>query len=230
MKIDKLFFIVRKMKLAEKILKRSDALIQLKHLQMAIKKETNRRKEFYKWITEEVKAEFVNGEVIVHSPVKKRHWDANTLLSRLLSAYIDLKELGSIGFEKVMISLTRNDYEPDIVFFSSEKVATFKDDQVLFPAPDFVVEILSPKTAKHDRIVKRDDYAMHSIPEYWIIDPVKKRVEQYLLPESSTSYFPPKIHQKGEFIESEVIKGFKIDVTAIFDKKENIQALKAFMK
>ncbi len=197
---------------------------------MAIKEETRRRKEFYKWVTEEVKAEFINGEVVVHSPVKKRHWDANTLLSRLLSAYIDLNELGSIGFEKVMISLTRNDYEPDIVFFSSEKVATFNEDQVLFPEPDFIAEILSPKTAKYDRTVKRDDYAMHGIPEYWIIDPVKKRLEQYLLPKESTKYFPPKIHQSGEIVESKVIKGFKINMDAIFDKKINIKALKSIMK
>ena len=59
MKIDKLFFIVRKMKLAEKILKRSDAIIQLKHLQQAMKEETRRRKEFYNWVTEEVQAEFI---------------------------------------------------------------------------------------------------------------------------------------------------------------------------
>lgn len=218
------------MKLAEKILKRSDAIIQLKHLQQAMKEETRRRKEFYNWITEEVKSEFINGEIVIHSPVKKRHWDANTLLSRLLSAYIDLNDLGSIGFEKVMISLTRNDYEPDIVYFSSERVATFKEDQVLFPEPDFIVEILSPKTAKYDRTIKKDDYALHGVPEYWIVDPVKQRVEQYLLLPDSRKYFPAKIHQYGEDIESKVIKGFGINVTAIFDKAANIRALKTMMK
>jgi len=216
--------------LINRILKRSDAALQLQYFQQAMKEENHRRKEFYEWITEEVKAEFINGEIVIHSPVKKRHWDANTLLSRLLSCYIDHHELGSIGYEKVMISLTRNDYEPDIVFFSKEKVDTFTEDQVLFPAPDFIVEILSPKTAKHDKTVKKDDYALHGVPEYWIIDPVKQKVAQYLLPTSSKSYFPPKVHQYGETIKSKIIEGFEINVTAIFDKATNLKALQSFIQ
>ena len=35
--------------------------------------EQNRRENFYNEITEDLKAEFINGEVIVHSPVKSRH-------------------------------------------------------------------------------------------------------------------------------------------------------------
>ena len=218
------------MKLAKKILKRSDAIIQLKHLQKAMKEETRRRKEFYNWITEEVKAEFINGEIVLHSPVKQRHWDANDLLSSLLSFYVRINQLGRIGTEKVMISLSRNDYEPDLVFFSKEKVATFEKDQVLFPEPDFIVEILSPKTAKYDRTIKKDDYALHGIPEYWIVDPIKQRVEQYLLLPDSRKYFPAKNHQYGEDIESKVIKGFKINVAAIFDADINLKAIQGFMK
>lgn len=216
--------------LVDKILKRSDAALQLQYFQDAMKAEKQRRKDFYEWITETVKAEFINGEIIIHSPVKRRHWDANDLLSSLLSFYVRIKKLGRIGTEKVMISLSRNDYEPDLVFFSQEKVATFKADQVLFPAPDFIVEILSPKTAKHDRTIKKEDYALHGIPEYWIIDPVKQRIEQYLLSGASTNYFPAKVHQYGEIIESKAIDGFKIEVAAIFDETINLQTMQALMK
>ena len=218
------------MKLAEKILKRSDAIIQLQHLQQAMKKETRRRKAFYNWVTEEVKAEFINGEIVIHSPVKRRHWNANDLLSSLLSFYVRIHKLGRIGTEKVMISLTRNDYEPDLVFFSKEKESTFTDDQVLFPEPDFIVEILSPKTAKYDKTVKKEDYALHGIPEYWIVDPIKQRVEQYILPPSSDKYFPAKNHQYGEDIESQAVKGFTINVAAIFDEEINLKTMQLLMK
>lgn len=211
--------------LINKILKRSDAALQLQYFKDAMKAEHHRRKDFYEWITEDIKAEFINGEIIIHSPVKRRYWDANDLLSRLLSFFVSIKKLGRIGTEKVMISLSRNDYEPDLVFFSQEKVDTFEADQVLFPAPDFIVEILSPKTAKHDRTTKKDDYALHGIPEYWTIDPVKQRIEQYLLPSASTAYFPAKIHQYGEMIESKAILGFTINVAAIFDETENLKAM-----
>ncbi|MEM1123891.1 MAG: Uma2 family endonuclease, partial [Bacteroidota bacterium] len=156
--------------LVEEILKRPDAALQFEYFQKAMTEEKARRKAFYEWVTEDMKAEFINGEIVVHSPVKKRHWDANDLLSRLFSLYVSIKKLGRIGTEKVMISLTRNDYEPDLVFFPNEKVETFEEDQVLFPAPDFVVEILSPSTAKNDKTTKKDDYALHGIQEYWIID------------------------------------------------------------
>jgi len=217
--------------LVNKILKRSDAPHQLEYLQKALKEEKRLRKDFYKWVKLEVKAEFIQGKIVIHSPVKRRHWKANNLLSRLLSFYVSIKKLGDIGTEKVMISLTRNDFEPDIVFFSKKKVAHFEDDQVLFPAPDFIVEILSPKTAKYDRSVKLEDYAYHEVPEYWIVDPLKQKVEQYLLlPKGSKKYFPAKIHQYGEDIESHAIKGFKINVASIFDEAINIKEMQRLMK
>lgn len=36
-------------------------------------------------------------------------------------------------------------------------------------APDMVVEILSPSTAKRDKLSKMVSYARHGIPEYWIV-------------------------------------------------------------
>ncbi len=216
--------------LAEQILERPDAVLQLQKLTRALEAEKKRRQDFYEWVTEDVKAEFINGQVIIHLPVKKRHWNVTDLLSSLLSVYVRLKKLGRIGTEKVMIAMTRNDYEPDLVFFSKEKADSFTDDQVLFPAPDFAVEILSKSTATTDRGTKKDDYAAHGVREYWIVDSVKQRIEQYILPSASTEYFPAKIHQSGDIIESVVLPGFEIPVMAIFDEAANLKALQGLMK
>ena len=130
-----------------------------------------------------------------------------------------------------MIKLTRNDYEPDIVFFKSAKAEKFTADQVLFPAPDFVVEILSKKTAHTDRTIKKADYAAHGIKEYWIIDPQKQLIEQYLLSnETDTVYFPPYIFHINDEIESRVIEGFSIPVRAIFDDTVNVATLEKLMR
>jgi len=215
---------------AEKILERPDAPQQLEHIQNVLNDERRRRNEFYEWVTEDMKAEFINGEVIVHSPVTRKHWRTSNLLSRLLSIFATVKNLGEVATEKAMISLTRNDYEPDICFFSAAQVATFEEDQVLFPAPDFVVEILSRKTAKHDRGVKRDDYAAHGIREYWIVDPLRQQIEQYLLPtEEAREYFPPRIHRLDDDIESRVIQGFIIPVRAVFEEAANVEAMQALI-
>lgn len=216
--------------LADQILARPDAVLQLQSLTRALDTEKKRRQDFYLWVTEDVKAEFINGQVIVHSPVRRQHWKVTDLLSRLMSFYASFKRLGTVGTEKVMISLTRNDYEPDLVFFSKEKADTFTEEQVLFPAPDFAVEILSKSTAAMDKGIKKDDYAAHGIREYWIVDPVKQRIDQYILSSASSEYFPAKTHQSSDIIQSVAIPGFEIPVMAIFEESANLEALQTLMK
>lgn len=46
-------------------------------------------------------------------------------------------------------------------------------------APQFVLEVLSPSTAKYDRTEKKEIYRAEEIPEYWIIDMQKQVVEIY---------------------------------------------------
>lgn len=216
--------------ITEKLLKRPDAVMLLREAQQALENEAQRRQEFQEWIDEGMKAEFINGEIVVHSPVKKQHWEASDFLSTLLSVYVKIKRLGSVGVEKVMITLTRNDYEPDIVFFRSEQAALFQQDQLFFPAPDFVVEILSAKTAAKDRGIKKQDYAAHGIREYWIIDPDRQRIEQYLLlHEQDTTYFEPYTFTIDDDIRSMAIEGFNIPVRAIFEADANTKALASFL-
>lgn len=179
--------------------------------------EAARREAFYAQITENDKAEFINGEVIFHSPVKLRHNAALGNLYRLMSSYVMLQHIGYVGFEKILISLTRNDYEPDLCFFGADKAATLDPDQMRFPAPDLVVEVLSKSTEANDRGVKFDDYAAHGIAEYWIVDPVAETVEQYRL--EGESYMLAIKAKSGE-LESAVIDGFVIPVRAIFDDAE----------
>ena len=174
-----------------------------------------------------MKAEFINGDVILHSPAKRNHWKVTDLLSRLISTYAEVRSLGIVGTEKVMIALSRNDYEPDLVFYGKEKADKFESNQMLFPAPDFIVEILSKSTYKKDKGVKKEDFAAHGISEYWIIDPENEIVEQYLLGDiSQTEYQTPIIHKVGDDIESIIILGFSIPVKAIFDSVVNIETLR----
>lgn len=215
---------------AQKILESPDAPAQIEALMKAMEAEKQRRHDFREWITPDIKAEFINGEVIIHSPVKKRHWNVTDLLSRMLSIYGSMNNLGRVGTEKVMISLTRNDYEPDLVFFSKEKADEFTDDQVLFPAPDFIVEILSKKTASKDKGIKKQDYAAHGVLEYWIIDPIRQELEQYILflPEDK-QYTPAKVFTIDDEIESRAIPGFDIPIRALFEEEANVAALERLM-
>ena len=187
-----------------------------------LESENKLREKFYSELTPNIKAEFINGKVIMHSPVKLRHSQASDNLYRIISTYVIKNKLGAVHHEKLLIQLTRNDYEPDICFFRKEKTKTFEPEQMLFPAPDFVVEVLSPSTENTDRTTKYEDYAAHGIEEYWIISPKNQTVEQYFL--TNTGYIL-NIKSKTGIIKSRAITNFEIPVRSIFDEKINLNTL-----
>jgi Uma2 family endonuclease len=195
-------------------------------LQEFINSEEERRSFFYNKITDQEKAEFINGEIVIHSPVVLRH---NLVLKYLLfavDAYVVENKLGLVGYEKLMVRLTRNDYEPDLCFFPSEKAREFTPDQKLFPAPDWIAEVLSSSTAKNDRGIKMEDYAIHGVKEYWLVEPQEQYIEQYYLKHGS--FFLHKIYSEGEILQSDVLKGLQLPVDAVFNEELNKQYRKQF--
>ncbi|MEM8862748.1 MAG: Uma2 family endonuclease [Chloroflexota bacterium] len=193
------------------------------YINQVLTSEEQARIDFYNQIDEDDKAEYINGEIIMHSPVKLWHSNASSNLATLMHVYVQVNDLGLIGVEKLMISLTRNDYEPDIVFFRKERAADFEPKQMRFPAPDLIVEILSDSTAENDRGVKYEDYGAHGVEEYWIIDPEAETVEQYLLKDGE---YKLALKSADGTLKSQAMAGFNIPIRAIFDKAENTVALK----
>lgn len=215
------------MDLIQEILSKPEAPSIISRAQSELENERLRRQKFYKDVTDDKKQEFINGEIVTHSPVKYEHSRVTELLLGLLIPHIRINDLGILGIEKKMISLTRNDYEPDICFFKKEKSSQFIKGQTHFPAPDFIVEILSNSTEKIDRGVKFKDYQNHGIEEYWIIDPENETIEQYLL--KNGEYFLNMKSFNGE-LRSVAIENFKIEIKSIFDQKENIKQLTKILK
>lgn len=183
-------------------------------LEKAWNDEQKRRHEFWANIDENAKAEFIMGEIIYHSPIYGRHWRASTRISRRLIPYVYDRDLGEVAYEKVMIRLTRNDYEPDICFWQKERTLDFGQKQSAFPAPNFIVEILSDSTRHRDYGVKMTDYALHNVQEYWIVDTENNSIEQYLL--NNKSYELAQKLKDGT-LTSAVITGFQIPVKEIFE-------------
>jgi Uma2 family endonuclease len=198
----------------------------MRRLQAVTRAEAKKRRYFYDVVTEQQKAEFINGEIVVHSPVKYQHNQASLRLATLLDAYVRRHALGAVGHEKLLIILTRNDYEPDICFFGPAKAGAFTPGQSKFPAPDLIVEVLSESTEAVDRGIKFEDYATHSVAEYWIVDPVAEIIEQYLLQDS---VYQLAVKVKTGTIASTIVAGFEIPVRAAFDGAEQLAALQAIL-
>lgn len=194
----------------------------LQELNALLADEKQRRQAFYTQVQEEDKVEFINGEIIFQSPVKLQHNAASMRVLILLHTFVSKHDLGFVGHEKIMVSLSRNDYEPDVCYFRQEKAKKFTPRQMQFPAPDLMVEVLSDSTAKLDRGVKFADYAAHGVEEYWLVEPETETVEQYRLEDERYS-----LVMKGRTgqIESVVLPGFVVPVRAIFDAEAYRAAL-----
>lgn len=209
----------------EQLMEAPNLPLLIEEAQIALRAEAEKRRTFYNTITEDQKAEFINGEVIMHSPVKERHWTTVGNIMGMLRPYAIKNKLGRVASEKALISLTRNDYEPDVCFWRAEKADTFTSEQMQHPAPDFIVEVLSKGTAKRDRGIKFTDYAAHGVSEYWLVNPGKQTVEQYTLDPELEEYELVGTFLASDFIDCKQVAGFKIPVRAMFNEQASIEAL-----
>ncbi len=65
--------------------------------------------------------------------------------------------------------------QPDVLYVSPERREILQD--WIEGAPDLVVEVLSPSTARMDRLLKLNRYAEAGVREYWLVDPVARTIE-----------------------------------------------------
>lgn len=54
----------------------------------------------------------------------------------------------------------------------------------------YMVEILSTSTSVRDRKFKRSRYQIAGVPEYWIVDPFERNVEQLILQDGEYQALP----------------------------------------
>ena len=128
---------------------------------------------------EYVKEELINGQVVLMSPQPSiNHVNVINNISILFGNFLKGKTCQSFP-DSAAVFLTEKDYfVPDfMVVCDPEKI---KNDGI-HGAPDLVVEVLSPSTAKRDRTYKKQVYEQCGVQEYWLVSPNGKFVEQYLL-------------------------------------------------
>ena len=66
---------------------------------------------------------------------------------------------------------------PDLMGFRVEDVPDFPDENPLTVMPAWTCEILSPSTAREDRLKKLRTYAQHRIQWTWVVDPATRCIE-----------------------------------------------------
>ncbi len=141
----------------------------VKAFRQAHQEEQLRRKQFVDSLTPEVKAEWIDGEAVYHSPAREIHNQTTQGLSLLLGNFSMYRERLTVRLEKAMIELERDNFEPDVCVWRAAD-HQFDRELVLYPRPDLVVEVLSPRTRARDLGKKKEEYAIAGTYEYWVID------------------------------------------------------------
>ena len=101
--------------------------------------------------------------------------------------------------------------EPDItVVCDPDKL----DDIGCKGAPDLVMEILSPSTAKHDRNIKYLLYQKAGVREYWLVDPDMRTVQVHLLEEGQ--YHSPVAYTEKASVPVSLWEDFSVDLSLVF--------------
>jgi len=137
--------------------------------------------EFLAWANEDTLAEWVDGEVVMYSPASKQHQDMTSFLYEMIRAYTRPRDMGEIVQAPFQMKLEHG-REPDLLFVAREHLNRLRKTYLDGPA-DLVVEIISPESLDRDRGAKFAEYEAGGIPEYWLLDPVRRWAEFYRLGE-----------------------------------------------
>ena len=155
----------------------------------------------------EQRYELIDGEVYLLASPGYRHqvlvneisWQFSNYFKdkscRPLTAPLDVKLSGyALEFEE-----DPNVVQPDLFVICDQENINEKEDKYE-GVPALVVEVLSPATRSRDLVIKLHLYMKSGVGEYWVVDPEKKIVFQYIFSEGR------ELKQKEIFSEGEIIK------------------------
>lgn len=157
--------------------------------------------------------QLIDGEVIFDMPPIPKHQRIVREILILLSL-IARQKGGEALSSPIEVYLDENNvYEPDVLYLT-ENSQCIVGEKRLRGAPELIVEVLSPSTAKYDRQQKYHAYEKHSVAEYWIVDPVHETIEVWTLNQDG------KFERRGAYADDDSFKSVtlneNIDVKVIF--------------
>ncbi len=163
---------------------------------------------------EDERYELINGELIMSESPIIVHQNNRMKLGNRMTNFVERNDAGIVYLPDTDVVLSDTDVvQPDIMFISKERQHIIGERNIQ-GAPDLVVEILSPSTARRDWGVKRELYAKHGVKEYWIADPANKMVWVMLLTNGVLEI--QQTCHPGDTIASSALAGFTVKVDDIF--------------
>ena len=142
------------------------------------------------------------------------HQDVSRNLEYMLLQYLEEHPIGKLYDAPFDVYLDDyNVFQPDILVVLNEHFSILTEAGAE-GTPDFVIEILSPKTARLDRDNKRRVYATSGVRELWIIAPEPRQIEVYFPAENAAT--PAATYGERDTFESPLFPGLRFDGSTIF--------------
>jgi Uma2 family endonuclease len=168
-------------------------------------------REDYERLPEHVKAELIDGEIVVTPTPTDRHERLVFGLIFAVEDHLGPRERGRLRGSRTEVFASEKGEEkilqPDVCVLPEGA----KPTATRAPTPVWVAEVLSPSTAAFDRGVKLRLYAAAGVREVWLVDPDTETVEVVDLSAKARRVFT-----KGEQVASTAIPGLAVDVTGLF--------------
>jgi Uma2 family endonuclease len=156
----------------------------------------------------------IEGRLCMAPAPNRYHQDISRNIEFILLKYLEKHPIGALYDAPFDVYIdNHNVFQPDLAFFANERRSVLSD-RGAEGAPNFVVEILSPRTAQLDRDPKRRVYARAGVEELWIIDPNKETIEVFLLQKDSEH--PAAVHRSKSRFTSACFPGLTFRGTQIF--------------
>lgn len=122
--------------------------------------------------------EFLDGEILVSLSPNLVHQRIVVRLTVLLEPFVRANGLGELVVSPFDVRFgTRRVFQPDLLVMTPEDVASGRKDAARELA--LAVEVVSPGSARHDRVRKRPAYQEERAGELWLIDPESELVERW---------------------------------------------------
>ena len=133
--------------------------------------------EDYLATPEDERYELLDGDLMMVPAPNVKHQRVSARLHVELHRFIEDRGLGTLLYAPCDVVLSDADVvQPDLLFVSRDREEQLIKRDNVRGAPDLVIEILSPSSAKADRGLKRELYGRYGVTEYWLVDPIAETV------------------------------------------------------
>jgi Uma2 family endonuclease len=136
--------------------------------------------EAFEQMPEGTYCQLINDALIMSPAPNTAHARVQRQIFSSLNNFVEEKQLGEVFFAPVDVYLDRkNAYQPDIIYISKGRKHIIEKKGIV-GSPDLVVEILS-EDRNYDLKKKKRVYEETGVTEYWVVDPITKWCEGFIL-------------------------------------------------